>query len=677
MDIKRLFLSLCGVACMSGAYAAINLQPGDGISAYISLKVPGNDATTAKLEFKPGIGGSYEYSDADGRFNIVRTVSGSSSRCQVKVVIKALDDIYFNYGEMYSTGFSHMDNQYYMPGFWYRQNLRSPENAPSFRESDSWLVREDRLSTPMTAVYSPAEGRYISVVRLDTLDKDALTTHREGEIIISGETSIGYTGFENVDGKTSLCYGFPYRESPKSYIRKLTLAPEVEAYQMLCRGNELTLNWEFCEADAADFAQCVRSAWEYSFDTFHPDVVENAYTPELIKEVISNFYTESYVSDKPLCYYAGVELMTASCSHSDIAEVGFLGRTLLNAFNAIEYGEQHNRSELVEGAQRIYSSYLDNGFTPAGVFKEVVRFTRDGEEPIKSIRRQSEGVYAVLNYLKYEKEHGRIHKEWEKKVRNLLDYMVTLQREDGSFPRKFTDDRTVVDSSGGSTPSATLPLIMGYKYYGDKRYLAAARSSVDYLDRELISKSDYFSSTLDANCEDKEASLYAATATYYLALVSKGKERERFAELSRKAAYFALSWYYMWDVPFAKGQMLGDVGLKTRGWGNVSVENNHIDVFVFEFADVLRWLGRNYEEKRFNKFADVISSSMSQLLPYDNHMCSIAKVGYYPEVVQHSNWDYGRNGKGYYNNIFAPGWTVASLWQLYTPGRAEWFLASE
>lgn len=32
-----------------------------------------------------------------------------------------------------------------------------------------------------------------------------------------------------------------------------------------------------------------------------------------------------------------------------------------------------------------------------------------------------------------------------------------------------------------------------------------------------------------------------------------------------------------------------------------------------------------------------------------------------PEVVQHTHWDYGRNGKGYYNNIFAPGWTVASL----------------
>ena len=42
-------------------------------------------------------------------------------------------------------------------------------------------------------------------------------------------------------------------------------------------------------------------------------------------------------------------------------------------------------------------------------------------------------------------------------------------------------------------------------------------------------------------------------------------------------------------------------------------------------------------------------------------MCGIAKVGYYPEVVQHTNWDYGKNGKGYYNDIFAPGWTVCFL----------------
>ena len=117
-----------------------------------------------------------------------------------------------------------------------------------------------------------------------------------------------------------------------------------------------------------------------------------------------------------------------------------------------------------------------------------------------------------------------------------------------SFPRKFLDDFTIVDKSGGSTPSATLPLVMGYKYFKDKRYLDSAKRTAGYLEKELISKADYFSSTLDANCEDKEASLYAATATYYLSLVTKGEEHKHYADLTKQAAYFALSWYYLWDV---------------------------------------------------------------------------------------------------------------------------------
>ncbi|RZJ86529.1 MAG: hypothetical protein EOO20_18125, partial [Chryseobacterium sp.] len=221
--------------------------------------------------------------------------------------------------------------------------------------------------------------------------------------------------------------------------------------------------------------------------------------------------------------------------------------------------------------------------------------------------------------------------------------------------------------------SATLPLTMAYTYFKDKKYLVQAKKTADYLEKEIISKSDYFSSTLDANCEDKEASLYASTAMYYLTMVSKGKERQHYADLCAKAAYFCLTWYYTWDVPFAQGQMLGDVNFKSRGWGNVSVENNHIDVFIFEFATVLDWLAKEKKETRFSNFSSVIRSSMLQLMPVENNKFDIAKAGYYPEVVQHTNWDYGKNGKGFYNDIFAPGWTVASLWQMLSPTRVEDF----
>ena len=673
MRLKRLFLGVMLLVGITGA-GATNAAPED-ISASISLKVPGNDAKQYPLALQKMQDGMYSCRASETLpLDIIRQVVDKDGKQRITVTLKALENVYFNYGEQIKTGYKHSDCQFYMPGFWYRRNLRSPKEAPSFHTSDSWLVREDRLSTPLTAAFNPASGTSMSVIRIDKFDKEALTTHKEGEVILSGETSIGYTGFCNVDGMTVLAYGFPYKEAPKTYIRKLTLAPAVEAFQLLRKGDSISMTWEVSERNAADFSECVQRTWEYCYDTNRPKPVDTPYTVDRIKEVMSNFFVESYVSNTPTHYYSGVELETATCANTDVAEVGFVGRTLLNAFNALEYGKQQNRQDLVDNANHIFDTYLQNGFSPAGFFNEVVHYNRGFKETRHSIRRQSEGVYAILNYLNYEKQQKRKHPEWEKRIKGMLDSFLKLQNEDGSFPRKFKDDFSVVDASGGSTPSATLPLVMASKYFKDKRYLASAKRTVDYLEKELISKADYFSSTLDANCEDKEASLYAATAAYYLALVTKGEERAHYAGLAKKAAYFALSWYYTWDVPFAEGQMLGDIGLKTRGWGNVSVENNHIDVFIFEFADVLHWLSKEYNEPRFSDFAEVISTSMRQLLPYEGHMCGIAKVGYYPEVVQHTNWDYGRNGKGYYNNIFAPGWTVASLWELFTPGRAEQFL---
>ena len=673
MRLKRLFFGVMLLVGITGA-GATNAAPED-ISASISLKVPGNDAKQYPLALQKMQDGMYSCRASEKLpLDIIRQVVDKDGKQRITVTLKALENVYFNYGEQIKTGYKHSDCQFYMPGFWYRRNLRSPKEAPSFHTSDSWLVREDRLSTPLTAAFNPASGTSMSVIRIDKFDKEALTTHKEGEVILSGETSIGYTGFCNVDGVTVLAYGFPYKEAPKTYIRKLTLAPAVEAFQLLRKGDSISMTWEVSERNAADFSECVQRTWEYCYDTNRPKPVDTPYTVDRMKEVMSNFFVESYVSNTPTHYYSGVELETATCANTDVAEVGFVGRTLLNAFNALEYGKQQNRQDLVDNANHIFDTYLQNGFSPAGFFNEVVHYNRDFKETRHSIRRQSEGVYAILNYLNYEKQQKRKHPEWEKRIKGMLDSFLKLQNEDGSFPRKFKDDFSIVDASGGSTPSATLPLVMASKYFKDKRYLASAKRTVDYLEKELISKADYFSSTLDANCEDKEASLYAATAAYYLALVTKGEERAHYAGLAKKAAYFALSWYYTWDVPFAEGQMLGDIGLKTRGWGNVSVENNHIDVFIFEFADVLHWLSKEYNEPRFSDFAEVISTSMRQLLPYEGHMCGIAKVGYYPEVVQHTNWDYGRNGKGYYNNIFAPGWTVASLWELFTPGRAEQFL---
>lgn len=646
------------------------------VSASVSLKVPGNEAKQYPLTFKKSSGNNTYHLEAVEKMplTITQNIEGEEGDLRMTVSVTALENVYFNFNQQVSTGFCHDDCLFYMPGFWYRRNLRSPKEAPSFHTSDSWLVREDRLSAPLTGIFSEKGKRFVTVNRLDRFTDDALSTHREGEIILSGKTSLGFTGFENQNGIATLSFGFPFREAPKSYIRKLTLAPQVTAFQQLKKGETIVLTWEVAEGNAEDYSDFVSHTWEHCYDTYAPKPVDTPYSIGDMKQTLSQFFVNSLVDNQPLVYNSGIHLRTDECKRNGQAEVGFIGRVLLNAFNAWEYGWETNRDDLKTNSTKIFDSYLKNGFTDAGFFKESVNFDKNFEDPVHSIRRQSEGLYAMLHFLAYEKQNGRRHPEWEQRLKKMLDMFMQMQNMDGSFPRKFRDDFTIVDKSGGSTPSATLPLVLAYKYFKDKRYLESAKRTAGYLENELISKADYFSSTLDANCEDKEASLYAATATYYLSLITKGAEHKHYADLTKKAAYFALSWYYLWDVPFAPGQMLGDIGMKTRGWGNVSVENNHIDVFVFEFADVLRWLSKEYKEQRFTDFAEVISTSMRQLLPHEGHLCGVAQTGYYPEVVQHTNWDYGKNGKGYYNDIYAPGWTVASLWELFTPGRAEAFL---
>ena len=90
----------------------------------------------------------------------------------------------------------------------------------------------------------------------------------------------------------------------------------------------------------------------------------------------------------------------------------------------------------------------------------------------------------------------------------MLDMFLQLQNPDGSFPRKFHDDSTVVDGSGGSTPSATFYLwLWDINILETNAICPLPRRTAEYLEKELISKADYFSPLRwMQTCEDDEDS---------------------------------------------------------------------------------------------------------------------------------------------------------------------------
>ena len=652
--------------------SAVSLQMmAKSIEATLLLKQPGNPSRQYTLTQQ----GNQLVAPSQLPLTIAINEQQEGEDKVISIRIHATKQIYFNLGAMLPTSLKSDNCEFYLPGFWYHRNLRSPKEAPSFHTSKSWKFRDDRLSTPLTSVYDAQLRKGISVLRINNTSTECSPQLTEGEVILPGNTSVGFLGFDNESNEVKLCFGFPYIESPKRYIRKLTLAPSITTFQKLEAGEERVLTWRIHQIEAENYGVFVSKMWQYSFDKMRPQPIIPLYSADEMKGQLTNYFRSSFVDKFPLKYNSGITLETKNCNPYTEVQLGFCGRVLLNAFNEIEYGETHNQTDLFNMGQDIIKSWLENGFTEQGWFIDWVNYSEGmPKEFVHSIRQQSEGIYAILHYLNYEKKHGRQHPEWEKRTRQLLNNLIALQKSDGHFARKYNDAGKDIDASGGSTPSATSTLVMGYKYFKDKKYLLAAKRTIDYVEKNIISKSDYFSSTLDANCEDKEAAIAAVTSTYYLAMVTTGKERQHYIDLCKQAAYFALSWYYTWDVPFAQGQMLGDLGFKSRGWSNVSVENNHIDVFVFELPHIIKWLSSVTEEKRFEKMYDVIYSSLNQLLPTKERLCGIGKPGFYPEVVQHTTWDYGRNGKGFYNNLFAPGWTIASLWELYSPNRTVEFL---
>ena len=133
------------------------------ISAQVSLKVPGNQSRNYSLAFQGAVDDKGIYlleSEEKIPLIITERIERDNVKCVMVVSITALEDVYFNYQQQLKTGFRHNDCMFYLPGFWYSRNLRSPKGAPSFHISESWLVREDRLSSPLTGIFNQKEGRF-------------------------------------------------------------------------------------------------------------------------------------------------------------------------------------------------------------------------------------------------------------------------------------------------------------------------------------------------------------------------------------------------------------------------------------------------------------------------------------------------------------------------------------
>lgn len=226
-------------------------------------------------------------------------------------------------------------------------------------------------------------------------------------------------------------------------------------------------------------------------------------------------------------------------------------------------------------------------------------------EPSFALRATGEGMHAMLDNYRYERAHGREHPEWLSWVKSYSDWLLSQQREDGSFPESFQGGTGKATNTSGATSYAPVPLLAEMAVEtSDKKYLDAAVRAADYIWTDFGSRGVYVGAT-GGDAADKESGMLSMEA--FLSLYHATKEL-KWLYRARMAGDYAETYIWLWNVPMAPGLPDSELGWK-HGVSTVGVTGIASNV-PGEVDEYLDWAAptyaRLYEDTHDPHYLDVM-----------------------------------------------------------------------
>jgi len=180
-------------------------------------------------------------------------------------------------------------------------------------------------------------------------------------------------------------------------------------------------------------------------------------------------------------------------------------------------------------------------------------------EPSFSLRAMSEDMRIMVDLIRRERVQGREHPTWFAWVKAYCDWLVTKQREDGSFPGSYYGRTGAVRGGSGVTTYAAVPVLVKMtEETGDKKYLNSAIRAADYIWVNFGSKCVFLGAT-GGEVADKESGMLSLEA--FLALYENTRD-PKWLRRAQTAGDYTESWIWIWNVPMPIGAKYSDLGWK-------------------------------------------------------------------------------------------------------------------
>jgi hypothetical protein len=547
------------------------------------------------------------------------------------------------------------DVSYFVPGALYGDATYDGErsaggtlNAAARR----YLMREDAMPAPLLGL-SLVDGS--SVTLLDPApqgDSTFAETKLAEPVMIDSRFQFG--AFAARQDSSAVAFGYRFPGASWVYSGDADTAPVARWYRRyhpIAPGVTHHYEIRFRFAAGESFRDLTRNSWRWAWSTLHPTVA--SIDIEQVRHVlIDHLQAQAATIDgrSGIPFALNTQTDQLQWNWSMIA-MGFVGKNLECADQLLRESDRDPGSrgqQMRATALRIISGLIDA--LPTVPLQGTGYDLKTGQPwdhvwLAPWLRNASEDMRVLVKSYRRERAHGRAHPEWLAWVKQYADWLVTQQRPDGSFPRRWKPGSNEIAEATGTTSYAPVPLLVALTgETGDPKYRSAAERAAEYVWKNWGERGLFIGGASDnPNITDKEAGMLSLDA--FLSLYEATKDA-RWMERARAAADFAETWIWIWNLPmpldaadadlhWKKGvPTIGAQGITARGAGGV---DEYLDAAVPLFAN----LARLTSDEHYLDVARILLHGTKSMLALPGRQYDFKGIGW-----QQEHWGFGPSPRG-------------------------------
>lgn len=514
-------------------------------------------------------------------------------------------------------------NEYYMPALVFKDGSNMSESSIGSSWDDDWiLAREERMGLPLAMMRDKTSRVALSICDYNlsptTSNSDWGNTHLTA--LNFKYASLGYY----LEGEApALAFCYPGSEGERSYSdggghaerlwarRSTTMAKNVK--------QEYTLH--LLATRNASFAEAQRDHWRAAFDLYSPKVldVNPSTVVEASLEVLDHYWLKSGNA-------AGFPF-SVFCNNGSVNEtsfdMGFVGMQAACGYYLYRYGLDNGNETYRKKGEQVLDFWANNSANSVGMPR--IWYDIDPWNTFRNyndLRNMQGGLEAmIMAWSCAESAHPGSHANWLRYCKRAADWLLGCQNPDGSFPKAFDNNGSVVDTGSYLTSNVIRFLTAMYGVTARSDYRTAVVKAADWCLKNIHADYKYIGSVIDnPYVKDRESGqkmIEAMLAAYDLTA------DKRYLEAAGQAAYYTVSYMYAWNIPWESGTTLAmpwpknksTVGITIIATGHSGADCG-FSYNSFEYLRLYELTGDHY----FLSIARILEKNTKQTMNYDGSL---------------------------------------------------------